>query len=536
MATIEELRRWMGGIEGENLEFKEASTNYHFEKLTKYAVALTNEGGGKIILGVTDEHPRRIIGSTAYAQPERTRRGLIDRLKINITVEELHAPEGRVLVFHIPSRPRGVALQYGGQFWGRDADSLVGLSSDRIREIVAELGNDFSADVCEGLTLDDLDPASIEVFRDRWARHSKNERVRTHDDEQVLRNIEVLGDAGITIAGLILFGNREAIRTHLAQSEIVFEYRANDAAGPAQQRENLTGPFFLIFEKLWELINLRNDQQHFQDGPFVLNLPTFDERAIREAVLNAVSHRHYQMAGNVFVRQYPDRLVVESPGGFLPEIDAENILNRQAPRNRRIAEVLALCGLVERSGQGVDLMYERAIRQSKPHPDYTGSDEHTVVLTLGGRMLDPSFVRFLENYAPQDLDALGTDDWLALNRVSQERQLSESLGSRTEHLLNMGLIVRASGGRFILPRVYFQFHNRADSFDRLRGEEANKERLETYLLDFRMDGRSISELEEAFHDIERADLGTLLSELKSEERIYTEGERRWTRYFPGQPE
>jgi len=87
-----------------------------------------------------------------------------------------------------------------------------------------------------------------------------------------------------------------------------------------------------------------------------------------------------------------------------------------------------------------------------------------------------------------------------------------------------------------LPRVYFQFHNRADSFDRLRGEEANKERLETYLQDFRMDGRSISELEEAFRDMERADLGTLLNELKNEERIYTEGERRWTRYFPGQPE
>ncbi len=536
MATIEELRRWIDGVEGENLEFKEANNRYDFEELTKYAVALANEGGGKIILGVTDRRPRVIVGSNAFTQPEQQRRTLIDRLKINVTVEEFSPPEGRVLVFYIPSRPTGVAIQYRGQFWARDGDSLVGLSSDKLREIVAELGNDFSADICDGLTLADLSTDSIHAFRGLWSRHANNPGIERLQDEQLLRDIEVMSDDGITNAGLILFGSRESIRQHLAQSEIVFEYRATDAAGPAQQRENLTGPFFLILDQLWELINRRNDQQHFQEGPYVLNLPTFDERAVREAVLNAVSHRHYQMAGNVFVRQHPDRLVVESPGGFLPEINPDNILSRQSPRNRRIAEVLALCGLVERSGQGVDLMYERAIRQSKPHPDYSASDEHTVVLTLGGRMLDPAFVRFLQSYEPHDLDALGTDDWLALNRVSQERQLSDSLEARTAHLLNLGLIVRASGGRYILPRVYFQFHNRADSFDRLRGEEANKERLETYLLDFRMDGRSISELEEAFHDIERADLGTLLSELKSEERIYTEGERRWTRYFPGQPE
>lgn len=533
MATIEDLRRWIDGVEGENLEFKEAKNRFDFEELTKYAVALANEGGGKIVLGVSDRRPRQVVGTAAFPQPEQQRRTLVDRLKINVAVEEFSPTEGRVLVFHVPSRPIGVAIQYRSQFWARDTDSLVGLSTEKLREIVSEMGNDFSADICEGLGISDLSPESIENFRVRWARHSDNSGIARLEDEQLLRDIEVLSDDGITNAGLILFGTREAIRRHLAQSEIVFEYRETDAAGPAQQRENLTGPFFLVLDQLWELINLRNAQQHFQEGPYVLNLPTFDQRAVREAVLNAVSHRHYQMAGNVFVRQFSDRLIVESPGGFLPEINPDNILNRQSPRNRRIAEVLALCGLVERSGQGVDLMFERAIRQSKPQPDYAESDEHTVVLTLGGRMLDPAFVRFLENYAPQDLDALGTDDWLALNRISQELPLGDSLSARTEHLLNQGLIVRASGGRFILPIVYYKFHNREPTFRRLRGREEEKEVVESHLQNYRIDGRSMAELTADFPDKVPKTIRRILTDLQEEGRAYSEGETRWTRYYPG---
>ena len=50
--TIDQLNTWMQAEEGRNLEFKEAKGSYHFEDLVKYCVALANEGGGKIILGV----------------------------------------------------------------------------------------------------------------------------------------------------------------------------------------------------------------------------------------------------------------------------------------------------------------------------------------------------------------------------------------------------------------------------------------------------------------------------------------------------
>lgn len=79
---------------------------------------------------------------------------------------------------------------------------------------------------------------------------------------------------------------------HLAQAEIVFEYRSAETSGPAQQRLKFQRGFFAVYDDLWAAINLRNDVQHYQDGLFVLDIPTFDERSVREALLNAVSHRN----------------------------------------------------------------------------------------------------------------------------------------------------------------------------------------------------------------------------------------------------
>ena len=110
----------------------------------------------------------------------------------------------------------------------------------------------------------------------------------------------------------------------------------------------------------------RNDIQHFQEGLFVLDIPTFSERVVRESVLNAVSHRDYQLGGSVFIRQHPRRLILESPGGFPVGITEQNILDRQLPRNRRITDIFAKCGLVEKGvverfgrGRGVKYILSR---------------------------------------------------------------------------------------------------------------------------------------------------------------------------------
>ena len=111
------------------------------------------------------------------------------------------------------------------------------------------------------------------------------------------------------------------------------------------------------------------------------------------------------MGGSVFVRQYRDRLVVESPGGLPNGITVENILDRQSPRNRRVAEILALCGLVERSGQGMNLMYEWSVKEAKQLPDFTGTDENFVKLTLNGMVLDAKMLSLINRIGNERMES-----------------------------------------------------------------------------------------------------------------------------------
>ena len=93
--TIEEM---LTAKEGENFEFKTAENRFSYTELQKYACAISNEGGGKIVFGITDKRPRQIKGSKAFGQPERTRKGLIDSLHINIDFEVFNdGTEKRVL-------------------------------------------------------------------------------------------------------------------------------------------------------------------------------------------------------------------------------------------------------------------------------------------------------------------------------------------------------------------------------------------------------------------------------------------------------
>ena len=71
--SIDILQTWMNSKEDEHLEFKEAKKNFHFETLVKYCVALANEGGGRMILGVTDILPREVVGTQIFPDLEKTK-------------------------------------------------------------------------------------------------------------------------------------------------------------------------------------------------------------------------------------------------------------------------------------------------------------------------------------------------------------------------------------------------------------------------------------------------------------------------------
>ena len=265
------------------------------------------------------------MAQDSSAIPGRTEAGLHDRLLHRIPLEEMPTEEGRVLIVHVSARLPGTAWHHGGRYLKRAGDELTAMDSGELRGIFAETGPDFSAELCSGAALKDLDPESVADFRSRWARKTRDDRRSTWSIEDTLTNAELLIDGNLTYAALILFGVRAALARHLAQAEIVFEYRSTEASGPAADREEFREGFFRYHDALWSKVNLRNDRQSYQDGLFRLDLPTFDEIVVREALLNAVAHSDYRHGGSVFVRQFPRRLEVVSPGGFPAGITPENV-------------------------------------------------------------------------------------------------------------------------------------------------------------------------------------------------------------------
>lgn len=531
-----ELDSWLQVKEDEHLECKEAKNRYDFEKLVKYCAALANEGGGSMVLGVTDKRPRKVVGTQAFQDLERTKAGLIERLRLRLDVDEIDHDSGRVLIFRIPSRPLGVPISVGGAYWMRAGEDLVPMTPDQLRRIFDESGPDFSAEICPAATIADLAPEAIQTFRRRWHRKAKQDAVLRSSDEQLLRDAELVVEGGVTYAALILLGTREALGRHCAQAEVVFEYRSSDAPGPANQREEFRQGVLLSYDRLWELVNLRNDLQHFQDGLFVLDVPTFDERAVREAILNSVSHRDYRDAGSVFVRQYPRRIEIVSPGGFPAGITEENLLWQQKPRNRRIAEALARCGLVERAGQGFDLIYGECIRHGKALPDFARTDEHFVWLTLHGTIQDPAFLRFLEKVGNETQVSFDVEDLLVLDLVHREQKVEDPLAPRLGPLLAHGVLERVGRGRgvrYLLSRRFYQTLGRPGAYTRQRGldRDTNKALLLKHLERAGSVGAALAELQEVLPGLSRSQVQGLLRELRDEGRVRLEGERRWARWL-----
>ncbi|MCL2758956.1 MAG: putative DNA binding domain-containing protein [Treponema sp.] len=534
--TIEELLK---APEGEHYEFKEAKNKYDFHTTLKYCCALANCGGGKFVLGISDKRPRKVVGSNAFDQPERTKNGLMEKLQVRVDFQLYNHNSKRVLVFEIASRPIGLPVQVDGVAWSRKGDSLVPMSSKEMQRIFIEGGQDFSDEICKDATIKDLDKGAVEAFRKQWISKTGNKTLKTLSVEQLMIDCGAIINNEITYAALVLFGSKTALRKYLTQAEIIFEYRSKNSAGPAQQRVEFNIGFFACFDAIWDLVNLRNDKQHYQEGLFVLDVPTFNERVVREALLNAVSHRNYQMSGSIFVRQYRDRLVIENPGGFPSGVTTENILNIQSPRNRRIASILALCGLVERAGQGMNLIYELSIKDAKPLPDFSGTDDYFVFLTLNGIILDDRLLLMLKKIDSEKLESMITADLLIINSLFYEQKISKQIMGfknieiNINKLIDWGIIEVTGRNKYVLARSLYESTGKSGVHTRLVGldKETNKELLLKHIKSNGKKGTPFNELQQVLPSHSRRQIQKLLIELRNENRIFVEGTTKNAKWY-----
>ena len=415
----------------------------------------------------------------------------------------------------------------------RSHDALVPMTPEKLQQIFAEAEPDFSAQICKEATIGNLDQHAIETFRKRWHRRSGNDELLNISSERLLEDAELLVDGGVTYAALILLGTRKALGIHLAQAEAIFEYRSKETSLPFQQRKEYRKGFFLYYDDLWNTINLRNDEYQYQDGLFMLTVLSFNELVIREAILNAVSHRDYRHAGSVFIKQYPTKIELVSPGGFPPGITPENILWKQHPRNRRIAEVFARCGMVERSGQGANRMFELCARESKQPPDYSGTDDYEVFLTLYGKVQDPRFLTFLEKIGRERQVSFEATDFITLDLINREEKLPQWARDRIPVLLKSGVVERI-GRKYMLSRKYYEFVDRKGVYTRKRGldRETNKQLLLKHIRDNRDNGSRLNDLRQVLPGLSRRQVQALLAALKKQNKVWMVGKTSAAKWYP----
>lgn len=458
----------------DHVEFKRAIHNFPFDggdrKTPKdrrkcvlgYVVALANERGGRLVLGMEDSRPHDVSGSDfgigRLGEIEDT---VYERLQIRIQTEELFEDGKRVLVISVPSRPVGKTLKFEGIPLMRTGESLREMSDDELFRILSEREPDFSAKVCEGLTWEDLDERAAAIMKEKYAAKQKNPRFATLPTAQVVSDLNLLNDGKLTYAALILLGKSEAIRKYLPQEAVIVEYRQNHSMIPYTARKVFQAPLFIAIDEIWDYINqpASNPLQHYLDGPYIFDIPAFNEETTREAILNAICHRSLQIQSEVVVKQFPDSLVITNAGGFPSGVDKNNILVvNSVPRCKLLSDVLEKTSLVERSGQGVDKMFYNCLMEGKALPNYDGTDSYQVQLNLMAPIQDVELMKFFrreQDSRPSD-DKLNVFDLLTLYKIHKHDYEGLNAAS-VDRLKTQGLLESNNGRLHILGSYYDEY-------------------------------------------------------------------------------
>jgi ATP-dependent DNA helicase RecG len=483
--TIQELQKLREAED--KVEFKRAENNFPWNggKSTDqrerrkcflgYIVALANEGGGYLVLGMLDVLPHKVIGSNfADGKIGELEDAVYTQLGVRAHIEELFDENGlRVVLTTIPSRPVGRTLKFEGVPLMRTGDSLRNMSDDEVYRILSEQEPDFSAKVCPELTVEDIDENAVTILKETYAKKQNNNAFIALTTNQVLNDLQLTNNNGITYAALILLGKKEALKKYLPNAQVNIEYRQTNNQIPFDKRHIFSEPLFISINKIWDQINGRNLDHKISEGPYKFDIPYFNEEVIREAVLNAIAHRDYSINSETVIKQYPSKITITNSGGFPKGVNLENLITTNSvPRSRLLTEVLEKTGLVERSGQGIDKIYRITIAEGKPLPDYSKSDMFQVELALNSEIEDKAFAIFINNIqAKRDAaNKLGTFKIIALHQI-KEGIAEKASPNIISDLETEGLIKRIGGSassKYTLSDAYFKIKEKPAEIDGFR--------------------------------------------------------------------
>ena len=182
-------------------------------------------------------------------------------------------------------------------------------------------------------------------------------------------------------------------------------YRGDDRASGQIDAQEIAGP---LNRQIGDAVTfaVRNTRVAARKEPARVNLPQYSERALFEAIVNAVVHRDYSIrSSKIRLSMFEDHLEVQSPGSLPNNLTLESMEARQATRNEALTSVLArmpvegISGsadrryIMERRGDGVPIILRETRELSGKQPEYHLIDNSEVLLTIPAAALEQSPAR-----------------------------------------------------------------------------------------------------------------------------------------------
>lgn len=482
------------------IEFKSDVKKLHDNDLIDAVIGMTNTKGGMLFLGVEDNGA--ITGLHRQHKDEIGVAALIANKtvpSVAVRAEIITEEKKEILKIEIPMSKTIVASSDGKILRRRlKVDGMpenVPMYPYEINTRLSELSLlDYSAQILSGATCEDFDPNERQRLRSIIKMRKGDKSLLELSDEELDKALRLIKEEnGImypTVTGMLLIGKEERMQELMPTAKAAFQVLEGTAV---RVNEQFAKPLLAVFEIFENYMKAWNPEREMEYGLFRIPIPEFSETAFREGLVNAFCHRDYSILQMVRLVVEDEGLSISSPGGFIDGVNLENLLTVEPHgRNQALADALKRIGLAERTGRGIDRIYEGSIVYGRPLPDYSESTETYVKLFIQRAEPDLPFAQMISNEENRMGRMLPINSLLVLSALQTQRrasihELSEMIHvseARTkvnvEKLLESGLVEAAGSGKsraYILSaKIYRQQDNsigyvRQTGIDKVKYEE-----------------------------------------------------------------
>lgn len=338
------------------------------------------------------------------------------------------------------------------------------------------LATDWTAQLVEGASIANLDPAALKAVREIFATKNANrisaEEIESWSDEILLSRARLTINGSITRATLLLLGNSASVALLSPNpAEITWHLTGEERA-----YEHFSPPFLLTTTMLFGKI--RNIQIRVlpDNELLVREVSKYDQKVVLEALHNCIVHQDYTQNARVTITEQSDCLILQNLGGFFEGEPADYVSGEKRPpryRNSFLAQAMTELNMIDRMGYGIHDIYKRQRQRFFPLPDYDLSQQDRVNLTIHGRIVDPAYSQLLMQNT-----ALALVDVLNLDRVQKKLPITDEA---IKYLRRKKLIEGRKPNFYVSARVAAATQSKAE-YIRIRAQ--NDDHYQKLLIDY----------------------------------------------------